>query len=170
MSANTVRLHRVLQANAETIYRAFLDADAMSKWLPPNGFTGRVHQMDARVDGSYRMSFTNFTTRQSHSFGGKYVELMPYERIRYTAGVRRSCAPRCHANDGITARSVVWNRYDGRAGRHSRGDSRRVVLPRMATVARTACQARRGANRSVGSRPPASRGQEQEETSCRSFA
>jgi len=86
MSANTVRLHRVLQANAETIYRAFLDADAMSKWLPPNGFTGRVHQMDARVDGSYRMSFTNFTTRQSHSFVGKYVELMPYERIRYTAG------------------------------------------------------------------------------------
>lgn len=86
MSTNTVRLHRTLQAKAETIYRAFLDPDAMAKWLPPNGFTGKVHQMDARVDGIYRMSFTHFTTRQSHSFGGKYVELVPHERIRYTAG------------------------------------------------------------------------------------
>jgi uncharacterized protein YndB with AHSA1/START domain len=85
MSTSTVRLHRVLRAKAETIYRAFLDADAMAKWLPPNGFTGKVHQMDVRVDGGYRMSFTNFTTRQSHSFGGEYVELVPHERIRYTA-------------------------------------------------------------------------------------
>jgi uncharacterized protein YndB with AHSA1/START domain len=85
MSTNTVRLHRVLRANAQTIYRAFLDAEAMAKWLPPNGFTGTVHQMDARVDGSYRMSFTHFTTRQNHAFGGLYVELVPFERIRYTA-------------------------------------------------------------------------------------
>ena len=80
----TVRLHRVLRATPERIYRAFLDADAMAKWLPPNGFTGKVHQMDARVGGSYRMSFTNFTTGHSHSFGGDYLELVPSERIRYT--------------------------------------------------------------------------------------
>jgi uncharacterized protein YndB with AHSA1/START domain len=84
MTINTVRLHRVLRAKPERVYRAFLDADAMTKWLPPNGFTGKVHHMDARIGGSYRMSFTNFTTGQSHSFGGDYIELMPHERIRYT--------------------------------------------------------------------------------------
>jgi uncharacterized protein YndB with AHSA1/START domain len=81
---NTVRFHRVLRAPAERIYRAFLDGDAMAKWLPPNGFTGKVHQIDAKVGGTYKMSFTNFTTRKSHSFGGKYVELVPNERLRYT--------------------------------------------------------------------------------------
>ena len=81
---STIRLHRVLRATPERIYRAFLDPDAMVKWLPPNGFTGKVHQMDARVGGSYKMSFTNFTTRKSHSFGGQYVELTPNERIRHT--------------------------------------------------------------------------------------
>jgi uncharacterized protein YndB with AHSA1/START domain len=81
---NTVRFHRVLRAPAERIYKAFLDGDAMVKWLPPNGFTGRVHQMDARAGGSYKMSFTNFTTGKSHSFGGKYLELVPNERLRYT--------------------------------------------------------------------------------------
>ena len=81
---NTVRFHRVLRAPAERIYKAFLDGDAMVKWLPPNGFTGKVHQMDARVGGTYKMSFTNFTTGKSHSFGGKYVELVPNERLRYT--------------------------------------------------------------------------------------
>jgi uncharacterized protein YndB with AHSA1/START domain len=81
---NTVRFHRVLRAPAERIYKAFLDGDAMVKWLPPNGFTGKVHQMDARVGGSYKMSFTNFTTGKSHSFGGKYLELVPNERLRYT--------------------------------------------------------------------------------------
>jgi uncharacterized protein YndB with AHSA1/START domain len=85
MSTNTVRLHRVLRAPAERIYRAFLDADAMTKWLPPNGFTGKVHQMDAQVGGSYRMSFTNFTTGHSQAFGGEYLELVPHERLRYTA-------------------------------------------------------------------------------------
>ena len=79
MSSNTIRLHRVLRSTPEKIYKAFLDADAMAKWLPPNGFTGRVHQMDAKVGGSYRMSFTNFTTGNGHSFGGTYVELIPHE-------------------------------------------------------------------------------------------
>jgi uncharacterized protein YndB with AHSA1/START domain len=82
--SNTVRLHRVLRAAPEKVYRAFLDPDAMAKWLPPNGFTGRVHQMDAKVGGKYRMSFTNFTTGNSHTFGGEYRELAPNERIRYT--------------------------------------------------------------------------------------
>lgn len=80
---STIRLHRVLRATPERVYRAFLDSDAMVKWLPPNGFTGKVHHMDARVGGSYKMSFTNFTTGQSHSFGGEYLELVPHERLRY---------------------------------------------------------------------------------------
>ena len=84
MPANTVRLHRVLRAPPERIYRAFLDADALVKWLPPNGFTGKVHHLDARVGGSYKMSFTHFTTGNSHSFGGEYLELVPHERIRHT--------------------------------------------------------------------------------------
>jgi uncharacterized protein YndB with AHSA1/START domain len=84
MSGNSVQLHRVLRATPERLYRAFLDPDAMAKWLPPNGFTGKVHQMDAKVGGSYKMSFTNFSSGNSHSFGGKYVELKPHERIRYT--------------------------------------------------------------------------------------
>src|SRR5438876_226509 len=84
MSTNTIRLHRVLRATPEKVYRAFLDADAMAKWLPPNGFTGKVHHIDAKVGGTYRMSFTNFTTGHSHSFGGKYLELVPHERIRHT--------------------------------------------------------------------------------------
>jgi uncharacterized protein YndB with AHSA1/START domain len=81
---NTVRLHRVLQAPPERVYRAFLDPEAMVKWLPPNGFTGTVHQIDVRVGGSYRMSFTNFSTGHSHVFGGEYLELVPNERIRHT--------------------------------------------------------------------------------------
>ena len=84
MSIDTIKLHRVLRAPPERIYRAFLDADAMAKWLPPNGFTCKVHHMDAKVAGTYKMSFTNFTTGKSHSFGGKYVELVPDAKIRYT--------------------------------------------------------------------------------------
>jgi uncharacterized protein YndB with AHSA1/START domain len=84
MGSNTIRLHRVLRAEPETIYRAFLDADAMAKWLPPNGFTGKVSDMSAQAGGGYKMSFTNFTTGKSHSFGGAYVELTPNELIRYT--------------------------------------------------------------------------------------
>ena len=81
---NTIRLHRVLRASPDRVYRAFLDPDAMVKWLPPNGFIGKVHDMDARVGGSHRMSFTSFSTGSSHSFGGTYLELVPGERIRYT--------------------------------------------------------------------------------------
>lgn len=85
MSTSTVRFHRVLQAPPERVYRAFIDADAMAKWLPPYGFTGKVYKMDAQVGGEWRMSFTNFTTGRSHSFGGKYLELVPGERVRYTS-------------------------------------------------------------------------------------
>lgn len=81
---NTIKLHRVLRATPERVYRAFLDPDAMVKWLPPNGFTGKVHQLEAKVGGTYKMSFTNFSTGSSHSFGGKYLELVPNERIRNT--------------------------------------------------------------------------------------
>lgn len=84
MTTHTIRLHRVLRAKPERVYRAFLDADAMSKWLPPNGFTGKVHHLDAKVGGTFKMSFTNFTTGKSHSFGGEYLELVPHERLRYT--------------------------------------------------------------------------------------
>src|SRR5215207_3085597 len=81
---STVRFHRVLRSPPERVYRAFVDPDAKAKWLPPNGFTGKVHHSDARVGGTYKMSFTNFTTGTSHSFGGTYTELTPHERIRYT--------------------------------------------------------------------------------------
>lgn len=84
MTTNTIKLHRVLRAPPERVYRAYLDADAMAKWLPPNGFTGKVHHIEAKVGGTYKMSFTNFTTGSSHSFGGVYLELKPYERIRHT--------------------------------------------------------------------------------------
>lgn len=84
MPGQTIHLHRVVRSTPERIYRAFLDADALVKWLPPNGFTGKVHQLDAKVGGVYRMSFTNFTNGISHSFGGEYLELVPHERIQYT--------------------------------------------------------------------------------------
>lgn len=85
MTTNTVQLQRVLKSRAERVYRAFLDPDALAKWLPPHGFVGKVHQLDARVGGSYRMSFTNFTTGASHAFGGAYLELVPGEKLRYSA-------------------------------------------------------------------------------------
>ncbi|WP_284618567.1 SRPBCC family protein [Aquabacterium humicola] len=83
MSGNTVRLHRVFTAKPDKLYRAFTDPDAFARWLPPNGFTGHVHEMDAKVGGRWRMSFTNFTSGNSHSFGGQYLELQPGERVRY---------------------------------------------------------------------------------------
>jgi uncharacterized protein YndB with AHSA1/START domain len=82
--ASTIRLHRVLRAAPERVYRAFLDAEAMAKWLPPHGFTGKVHHLDAKVGGTHKMSFTNFTTGKSHSFGGRYLEMKPNELLRYT--------------------------------------------------------------------------------------
>jgi uncharacterized protein YndB with AHSA1/START domain len=84
MSTGTVRLHRVLKAPPERVYRAFLDADAMAKWLPPHGFTGKVHHLEAKTGGTFKMSFKNLSTGNSHSFGGKYLELVPNERIRHT--------------------------------------------------------------------------------------
>jgi uncharacterized protein YndB with AHSA1/START domain len=84
MASHTIKLHRVLRAPTERVYRAFLDADAMVKWLPPHGFTGKVHALEARVGGEHRMSFTNLTGGQVHTFGGTYIELLPHERIRYT--------------------------------------------------------------------------------------
>ncbi|KMM78111.1 SRPBCC family protein [Pseudomonas deceptionensis] len=84
MPTHTLRLHRVIKAPPERVYRAFLDADALVKWLPPNGFTGKIHHLDARAGGDYRMSFTNFSTGQNHAFAGEYIELVPHERIRYT--------------------------------------------------------------------------------------
>ena len=83
-TTHTIQLHRVLRATPERIYRAFLDADALVKWLPPHGFTGKMHQMDATVGGTYKMSFTNFTSGKSHTFGGTYLELVPHARLRYT--------------------------------------------------------------------------------------
>ena len=84
MTDNTVRLHRVIAAKPEKVYRAFLDADAMARWLPPNGFTGKVHHMDGKVGGTFSMSFTNFTTGKGHSFGGEYLELVPNQFLHYT--------------------------------------------------------------------------------------
>jgi uncharacterized protein YndB with AHSA1/START domain len=84
MSTHTIRLHRVLRSPPEMIYRAFLDADAMAKWIPPYGFTGKMHHFDAKVGGTFKMSFTNFSSAQNHSFGGEFLELVPHERIRYT--------------------------------------------------------------------------------------
>ena len=83
-ATNTIELHRVIRATPERVYRAFLDPDAKAKWLPPHGFTGKVHHLDAKVGGTYKMSFTNFTTGTSHAFGGTYLELVPHERIRYS--------------------------------------------------------------------------------------
>src|SRR3954466_2798397 len=82
-NTNTIRLHRVLRSTPERVYRAFLDPNAMVKWLPPNGFTGKIHHLDSKVGGTYKMSFTNFGTGRGHSFGGKYLELVPHQRIRY---------------------------------------------------------------------------------------
>ena len=103
--SNSVRLHRVFRAPAERLYRAFLDPDAMAKWLPPHGFTGRVHRMDARVGGSYRMSFTNLATGHSQAFGGEYLELVPNERLVYTDRFEDSNLPG-EMRTTVTLRSV----------------------------------------------------------------
>jgi uncharacterized protein YndB with AHSA1/START domain len=103
---NTVRLHRVLRATPERIYRAFLDADAMAKWLPPNGFTGKVHQLEPKVGGAYKMSFTNFTSRKSHSFGGTYLELTAHERIRYTNKFDDANLPAGEMQTTVTLKAV----------------------------------------------------------------
>jgi uncharacterized protein YndB with AHSA1/START domain len=141
---NTIRLHRVLRATPEKIYRAFLDADAMAKWLPPNGFTGKVHHMDAKVGGTYKMSFTNFTTGKSHSFGGTYIELTPNERIRYSdkfddpnmAGEMQTT---------ITLKKVsCGTELKCGAGRCTRCHSGGGLLSRLAGIAPSAGETRRG--------------------------
>ena len=106
-ASNIVRLHRILRAPCERVYKAFLDPEAMVKWLPPHGFTGKVHAMDARVGGGYRMSFTNFRSGKSHSFGGRYVELTPHERIRYTDAFEDPNLPG-EMNVTISLRQVIF--------------------------------------------------------------
>jgi uncharacterized protein YndB with AHSA1/START domain len=120
MAGSTVRLHRVLATKPEKVFRAFLDADAMAKWLPPHGFTCKVHHLDARVGGTFRMSFTNFTTNSGHSFGGEYLEIVLNERIRYTdrfddpnlSGVievsRSRSEPKSTSNRQIFQRRFLW--------------------------------------------------------------
>lgn len=110
--SQTVRLHRVLRAPPERIYRAFLDGPAMAKWLPPYGFTGEVHQMDARVGGTWRMSFTNFSGGGSHSFGGKYLELVPAERLRYTSKFDDPGLPGEMTTSVTLTRSIVGTAID----------------------------------------------------------
>lgn len=143
MTTHTIRLHRVLRSTPEKVYRAFIDADAMSRWLPPHGFIGKVHHMDAKVGGTFKMSFTNFTTGKSHAFGGSYLELVPQERIRYTEQVRRSQPPRGNASNRDPEESILWHRGEhrarGSAGRHSG----RGVLPRLAGIALPVEDARR---------------------------
>ena len=141
MSTNTVRLHRVLRATPEKIYRAFLDADAMAKWLPPNGFTGKAHHIDAKVGGAYKMSFTNFTTGHSHSFGGKYLELVPYERIRHTDKFDDPNLP------GEMQTTVTLKKVS--CGRDTRCDPNRGVLSRLARITHASCTTRRAGDSGV---------------------
>lgn len=142
MSAHTIRLHRVLRTTPEKVYRAFLDADAMSKWLPPNGFTGKVHAIDARVGGTFRMSFTNFGTGGSHSFGGEYLELVPHERLCYTDKFDDPNLPGVMTVTvnlkKVSCGTEVNIEQGGRAG----GDSGRGRLSRLAGIAHPARDAR----------------------------
>ena len=146
---NTVRFHRVLQAPPERVYRAFVDPDAKVKWLPPHGFTGKVHHIDPRVGGSYKMSFTNFTSGKSHSFGGEYLELVPHELLRWTD---RFDDPNLPGEMTITVRleeGVGRDRGGHRPGGHPRRHSGRGVRPGLAGVADPAGAARRGGDTGV---------------------
>lgn len=149
MSTNTVRFHRVLRAPPDRVYRAFLDVDAMAKWLPPNGFTGKVHHMDAKVGGTYKMSFTNFSNGQSHSFGGKYLELVPHERLRYSdqfddpnlPGVMQTTVT-LKADHRHFEKGVLRDRIEHRARRDSGGHPGRGVLSGLARIADPSREAR----------------------------
>ena len=143
MSTNTIRLHRVLRATPEKVYRAFLDADAMTKWLPPNGFTGKVHQMDAKVGGSYKMSFTNFSTGKSHSFGGTYRRTDTARTHSLHGQIRRSKLARRNADDDHVEKSFVRNGIEHRPGRRARCHPRRSVLSRLAGIADAIGETRR---------------------------
>jgi len=119
MTTNTIQLHRVLRAPPERVYRAFIDPAAMSKWLPPNGFTATIHHMDAKVGGSFRMSFTNSTTQSSMSFGGEYLELIPNEKLRYT-DVFDDQTPRRDDRDRPSQRGLLWHGSEHHPGRRAR--------------------------------------------------
>ena len=139
---NTVRLHRVLATKPEKVFRAFLDADAMAKWLPPYGFTCKVHHFEAKVGGTFRMSFSNFTTNAGHSFGGEYLEIVPNERIRYTDRFDDPNLPGV-IEVTVTLKAVSGrNRNQHRTDKPADGDSGRSLLSRLATVARPARVAR----------------------------
>ena len=140
MSTSTVRLHRVLRAAPEKIYRAFLDPDAMAKWLPPNGFTGKVHHIDARVGGTYKMSFTNFTTGHSHYFGGHFLELVPHERIRHTDKFDDPSLP------GEMETTVSMKKVS--CG-DTRGHSTRGLLSWLARIAHPSCATHRSGDSRV---------------------
>jgi len=133
MTANTVRLHRVLPVKPEKVYRAFLEADAMAKWLPPNGFTCTVHHFEAKVGGKFRMSFRNFTTGNSHSFGGDYVELVPHSLIRYTDTFDDPNLPH-HECHGSAQAGFGGHRDQHRTSGHPAGDSGRSLLSRLAGI------------------------------------
>ena len=143
MSSRSVRLHRVLRANPEKVYRAFLEADALAKWLPPYGFTCTVHHLEAAVGGTFRMSFRNFSTGNSHSFGGDYLELIPNQRIRYTDKFDDPNLPGVMEVIVSLEPVIVRDRALGRAGGHPRSHPARDVLPRLAGVAGAAGDARR---------------------------
>ena len=134
MSTNSVKLHRVFRTTPDKVYRAFLDPEAMVKWLPPNGFTGNVDHVDARVGGTYRMSFTNFGNGQSHSFGGEYLELVPNERIVNTDKFDDPNLPGEMTDDHYFQESTRRNRGQHRPGGHSGNDSRRGLLSWLAGV------------------------------------
>jgi uncharacterized protein YndB with AHSA1/START domain len=138
MPTGTVKLHRVLRAAPDRVYRAFIDADAMAKWLPPDGFTGKVHHLDPKKGGTYRMSFTNFTTGKSHSFHGEFIELVPNERLVYTDKFDDP------GLEGEMRTTVNGDRH--RAGGHSRRDPGRCLLSRVGGLAHSPCQARRARN------------------------
>ena len=146
---NTVRLHRVLATKPDKVYRAFIEADAMAKWLPPNGFACTVHHLDAKVGGTFRMSFRNFTTGTSHSFGGKYLELVPGERLRYTDKFDDPNLPG-EMQVTVTLKQVSCrHRAEHRAGRHSRRHSGGSVLSRLAGFVAKPRQPRRARNQSI---------------------
>ena len=149
MPTGTIRLHRVLRANPERVYRAFLDADAMAKWLPPYGFTCKVHHMDAKVGGTYKMSFTNFATGNGHSFGGEYRELCHSNRFATRDRFDDPNLPG-EMQTTVTLKQVsCGTEFERSAGRSAGDHSARDVLSRLARVARTTCQARRARDSGV---------------------
>ena len=132
---NTVRLHRVLATRPEKIYRAFIEADALAKWLPPNGFACTVHHLEAKVGGTHKLSFRNFTTGKSEAFGGRYLELVPYERLRYTDQFDDPNLPGEMQVTVTLKQGTGRHRGEYRAGRRAGCHSGRGLLSRLAGVA-----------------------------------